>query len=119
MKSDKKQSLVMVGIVLLIVAGIMMCVSFSAPRVYENKEYSSSSKTALTTEESTEIDFPLDLNTATAEELAAIDGISGEDAYAIVKYREKIGKYTEINEIMNIKGIGKTKYNKLLPYVVV
>ena len=117
MKSDKKQTLVMIGIVLLIVAGIMLYVTLSAPRIYENENYSVSSSTVSTTKEKTTVSYPLNLNTATVEELMTIDGISQKNAFAIVEYRKKIGAYSDVSEIMNIKGIGEGTYYKVLPYL--
>ena len=119
MKSDKKQTLVLIGIALLIAAGIMLYVTLSAPRVYENAEDFKPSDTALFTEETVTVKYPLNLNTATARELATVEGLSEEDAYSIVEYRKKIGRFSDISEIMNVKGIGETKYNKALPYVTV
>ena len=115
MKSDKKQTLVMIGIVLLVVAGIVLYVTLSAPRVYENKELSYSLKS--TASQTQEVVYPLNLNTATAEELATIDGLSQKNALAIVAYRDEIGSYTSVEEILNIKGIGETTYYKILPYL--
>ena len=119
MKSDKKQTYVMIGIVLLIIAGIMLYIALNAPRVYENEEDIISSEATLITEEALKVNYPLNLNTATEQELATIEGLSEEDAYSIVEYRKKIGKFSDISEIMNIKGIGETKYNKALPYITV
>ena len=119
MKSDKKQSLVMIGIVLLIVAAITLYVTLSAPKVYENSEFSVASSTSETEKETVTITYPLNLNTATDEEIALLDGVSKKDAYAIVAYREEIGQYSDVSEIMNIKGIGKTLYERILPYVEV
>lgn len=116
MKSDKKQSAVMIGIVFLFLAGIMLYVTLKAPRVYEGEDFSYSI-TSTTEKETVSVHYPLNLNTASAEELAEIDGLSMDDALAIVMYREKIGAYSNISEIMNIKGIGQTTYYKVLPYL--
>jgi competence protein ComEA len=116
MKSDKKQTLVMIAIAFLIIAGIMLYVFLSAPRVYENKSYTYSK---ATTESATELSYPLNLNTATAEELATIEGLSEKNALEIVLYRDEIGSYTDVGEIMNIKGIGEKTYYKVAPYLEV
>ena len=117
MKSDKKQTTVMIGISLLILAGIMLYVTLSAPRVYEGDDFSYSSRTSTT--EKAALRYPLDINKATAQELKTIDGISEKNAIAIVMYREENGAYSDVSEIMNIKGIGEKTYYKALPYLEV
>ena len=52
---------------------------------------------------------PLDLNTATAEELTALPGIGEELARRIVKYRTENGPFEKIEEIMEVSGIGEAK----------
>lgn len=118
MKSDKKQSLVMIGIVMLIIAGIVLYVTISAPDVYENEEFITSVSTTMKTEKTT-VSYPLNLNTASAEELMTIDGISKKTANAIIRYREENGLYSDVSEIMNIKGIGEDIYIKALPFLEV
>lgn len=50
---------------------------------------------------------PLDLNGATAEELAALPGIGEELARRIVAYRTDNGPFERIEEIMEVSGIGE------------
>ena len=118
MKSDKKQSFVMIGIVFLILAGIMLYVSLSAPRVYDNSVGADSKSAAAYTEEE-EIKYPVNINTASEEQLAKVEGLSKKDAFAIVAYREQIGQFKDVSEILNIKGIGETKYTKVAPLLTV
>ncbi len=47
----------------------------------------------------------IDINKATAEELASIKGIGQKKAAAIVKYRKAHGMIKSIDELKNIKGI--------------
>ena len=56
---------------------------------------------------------PLDLNTATAEELATLPGIGPELAGRIVAYREEQGDFGSIEEIMEVSGIGEGKFAAL------
>ncbi len=48
----------------------------------------------------------IDINTATVEELKALDGIGDAKANAIVEYRSEYGPFTSVEEIKNVKGIG-------------
>ena len=59
------------------------------------------------------------LNTATFEELTAIHGIGDQRAAAILAYREQIGKYTSVEQIKDIRGIGDGLYVKIAPYLTV
>lgn len=50
---------------------------------------------------------PVDINTATAEQLAeAMTGVGQAKAEAIVAYRESHGAFTHIDELVNVRGIG-------------
>ncbi|MCM1328996.1 MAG: helix-hairpin-helix domain-containing protein [Ruminococcus sp.] len=71
----------------------------------------------FTTEEYTP-NFPLELNTATARDLAYIDGIGETLAERIVQYARSYGFY-DVNDLLNVNGIGQSKLNSILPYVYV
>ncbi len=49
----------------------------------------------------------INLNTATEAELVTLKGIGSKKAQDILLYREMIGKFNSVDEITNIKGIGK------------
>lgn len=50
---------------------------------------------------------PVDINKASAEEIAAsLDGIGDKKAQEIVKYRKQNGPFKSIDELSNVKGIG-------------
>ncbi len=55
----------------------------------------------------------INLNTATAEQLQSIPGIGPSTAKAIVDYRAKVGKFNNIDEVINVKGIGEKKFLKI------
>ena len=61
----------------------------------------------------------MNLNTATFEVLTAIQGIGDQSAAAILAYREQIGKYTSVEQIKDIRGIGDGLYVKIAPYLTV
>ena len=54
----------------------------------------------------------VNLNSASTEELATLPGIGQATAEKIVAYREKHG-FKDTRELMNIKGIGEKKYQKI------
>lgn len=62
---------------------------------------------------------PLDLNTATAEELAELPGIGEELARRIVEYRTEHGPFGDVAELMEVSGIGEGKMDALKDRVTV
>jgi competence protein ComEA len=55
----------------------------------------------------------INLNSATVEQLQSLPGIGPTTAKSIVEYRTKAGKFNRIEEIINIKGIGEKKFQKI------
>lgn len=55
----------------------------------------------------------VNLNTATAEQLQSISGIGPATAKSILEYRAKVGKFNKVEEIINVKGIGEKKFQKI------
>lgn len=51
--------------------------------------------------------FALDINTASQEEFIKIKGIGEKKAERIIAYRDEHGKFSSIDELKNVKGIGK------------
>lgn len=48
----------------------------------------------------------ININTATAAELQLLNGIGAAKAQAIVEYREANGKFTSLEDLTKVKGIG-------------
>ena len=58
-------------------------------------------------------DEPIDVNTATVEQLAeALNGVGPSKAQAIVEYREANGPFEHIDELVNVRGIGIATVDK-------
>jgi competence protein ComEA len=62
---------------------------------------------------------PVDLNTATAAQIATLPGVGPKAAQRIVEYRDKNGGFKKIEELMNVKGIGEKSFLKLKPLITV
>jgi competence ComEA-like helix-hairpin-helix protein len=60
---------------------------------------------------------PIDINTATAEQLQQVPGIGPSTAKAIVNFRQKSGPFQRIEDLLAIKGISKARLEKMRPYL--
>ncbi len=58
-------------------------------------------------------DGRIDLNTAGVSELCTLPGIGEAKAKSIIEHREKVGRYTSIEEIMDVEGIKEGLFNKI------
>lgn len=59
------------------------------------------------------IEITVNINTATAEELSALlVGVGDKKAKEIVYYREKNGKFSSADSLVNVKGIGEATVEK-------
>lgn len=54
----------------------------------------------------------VNINTATAEQLSQLDGIGKTKAEAIILYREQHGQFKSLDDITQVKGIGKAILDK-------
>jgi competence protein ComEA len=61
----------------------------------------------------------IDLNTATSTQLQELPNIGQARAQSIIDYRESVGGFTHVEELLNISGIGDTIFNRLKPLVTV
>jgi len=56
---------------------------------------------------------PVNLNSATAAQIAELPGIGPKTADLVVQYRQKNGPFKKIEEIMNVKGIGEKSFLRI------
>lgn len=60
----------------------------------------------------------ININTANKEELTSLPGIGDSTADRIIQYREAT-PFTKIEDIMNVQGIGESKYNSIKELICV
>ena len=63
--------------------------------------------------------FPVDLNTADAALLDSVPGIGEVIAGRIIEYRNSVGKFKTVDELLNIKGIGEKTLEEMRDYLTV
>ncbi|MEK6765500.1 MAG: ComEA family DNA-binding protein [Planctomycetota bacterium] len=59
------------------------------------------------------------INTATIEELASLQGIGEKKAESIVEHRGKVGPFTTIEDLKDVKGIGDKIFDKIKDQIAV
>ena len=66
----------------------------------------------------TKSDGKVNINTASKSELMSINGIGEQTANKIIEYRSTT-KFNEIEDIMNVNGIGSSKFENIKNYICV
>lgn len=66
-----------------------------------------------------DISFPINLNTASRDELMLIDGIGESTADKIIEYRERNGGFDSVSRLIEINGIGEAKLEKFRSFLYV
>jgi competence protein ComEA len=62
---------------------------------------------------------PLDLNTATMEQLQQLPEVGPTTAKSIIRFREKSGPFRRVEDLLAIRGITKQRLAKMRPYITV
>lgn len=63
--------------------------------------------------------YPLNINTASAQDLAFLPSIGQTIAQRIVDYREANGDFSELTDLLLVQGIGETRLEQMLPYITI
>ncbi len=107
------------AIINVIIFSLYICYGYL---VHRNKElsleyYAYFSEIALT-ERSTESIYPININTATQEELTLLPDIGTKKAKLIIEYRTENNGFNDIEELLNISGIGESTFNSIKDLVI-
>jgi len=65
------------------------------------------------------LSLPIDINTASVEELNILPGVGPQIAQAIVEHREAYGKFASPEDLINVRGLGPKKLAAILPHLAV
>ena len=61
----------------------------------------------------------INLNSADAEEIESLEGIGHSMALDIIEYREEIGGFTDISQLLEVKGIGEKKLEAIKDDIII
>lgn len=61
----------------------------------------------------------LDLNRASKEQLMELPGVGEVLAERILAYRQRVGSFRRLDDLRNVKGISKKKFDQLRPLIIV
>ncbi len=91
---------------------LLMCLVLAVfPMAAQEGDRSAAAKPAVSA--------PLNLNTASADQLEALPGIGARTAALIVEYRQKNGGFKKVEDLMNVRGVGEKSFLKLKALVTV
>lgn len=61
----------------------------------------------------------INLNEADAKRLELLPGIGENTANKIIIFRTKVGRFTSLEQLMEVKGIGEKKFEKIKKYIYI
>jgi len=129
LKLTKQERLVIyLLVILLLVGGIIRVIRY---RIFEGVDYSSQilefrrksmqigSNMSDGSSDTDIIMEKININTAGIEELKKIPNVGEVIALRIIEYREKVGKFDSVEQLLEIKGIGEKTLSKIRGVVTI
>ena len=94
-------------------------VQLSVPAAMQTAPAETTAPPEETTEATEAITFPININTATQEELMALPGIGEVLAGRILAYRDEHGDFQNVEGLLNVKGIGEKRMEEILDLITI
>lgn len=106
------------GVFMAIIVALMFGLGFS-PALVSAKTTEAKTTDAKATAEQTksEVAQKVDINKADAVMLTQIPGIGPKTADAIIAYRKDVGQFKSLEDLIEVKGIGPKKLEKIRPFL--
>jgi competence protein ComEA len=105
--------------VILLMVGIIWAAAQRATRPVIRQPGDAPTTSALRFVDQTLPDMRIELNRATAAELALLPGIGSRLAERIVNDRQDRGLFRSVDDVQRVHGIGPIKAEQIKPYVVI
>ena len=80
---------------------------------FRKPEFNSAKSNTLPAEKS------IDINKAGKNTFEELPGIGPKTADKIISYRENVGRFSKLEDLLKVNGIGKTKFNKIKKYLYI
>lgn len=107
----------LIGALALVASAASLAAAQEAPKPQAAASAAAPTKKAASTHKAT-AQSPVNINTATAEELQTLPGIGPAVSRRILDYRQKNGSFKKAEDLMNVRGIGERSFLKLKPLVI-
>ena len=104
----KQERVILVGLAVVLIAGSFLHF------VFKKLPYLEAFFLRFETEE---VYYLIDINKATEDDLVKLPYIGEYTAGEIVRYRERRGRFTSLEELKNVKGIKEKNLRKFVPYL--
>jgi competence protein ComEA len=65
------------------------------------------------------LSIPVNINTAGVEDLDILPGVGPKTAQAIIEFRETRGKFSAVEDLLQVKGVGPKKFAALRPHITI
>ena len=59
----------------------------------------------------------VNVNSATVEQLVEVPGVGESTANRIIEKRKELGSFKSLNDLLQVKGIGEKKLEKMKPFL--
>jgi competence protein ComEA len=105
--------------VILMLVGIVWAAAQRASRPVVRQPGDEPTRSAMRLVDQSLPDMRLELNHATAAELALLPGIGPRLAERIVNDRQDHGPFRSVDDLQRVRGIGPIKAEQIKPYVVI
>ena len=100
--------------IILILAFLFSCIFLMRDQIANSTQL-----TPQQSSNSAKILNPININTATAQELTLLPGIGEATAQSIVSYRQEQGLFESINDLSDVPGIGPETIRNISNYITV